>query len=129
MLKVGVIGYGYWGPNLVRNFVEVEESSVSCLCDTRNDRLALAGSRYPSIVLTRDVEEVLTSPEVDAVALATPVSTHFDLALRALKSGKHVLVEKPLAETSEKCERLIAEAEKRRLLLMVDHTFFHQKLT
>lgn len=123
VIRVGVIGYGYWGPNLVRNFAAAEGSEVVYVCDLRPDRLNRVGSSYPSIALTSDVEEVLRSPHVDAVAVATPVSTHFDLAMRALMADKHVLVEKPLADTSGKCLRLIEEADKRGLLLMVDHTF------
>lgn len=123
MIRVGVIGYGYWGPNLVRNFTASPGSEVAYVCDRRPERLKLVASTYPSIALTTDIEEVLRSPEVDAVALATPVSTHFDLAMRGLAAGKHLLVEKPLAHTSEKCKRLIEAAEKRGLVLMVDHTF------
>lgn len=122
-MRIGVIGYGYWGPNLVRNFMEVKESRVSFLCDSRRERLDLASSRYPSITLTQDVDELIHSPEVDAVAVATPVSTHFELAMQALEAGKHVLVEKPLAPTSEQCERLIEKADQRGLTLLVDHTF------
>ncbi len=123
MIGIGVIGYGYWGPNLVRNFTAAEGSRVACVCDRSRRRLEAAAAAYPSIHLTTRAEEVLGNPEVDAVAVATPVSTHYDLALRALQAGKHVLVEKPLADSSEKCRRLIEEAERRRLLLMVDHTF------
>ncbi len=123
MIRIGVIGYGYWGPNLVRNFVAVEGSRVVYVCDRDPSRLKAAVASYPSIVPTTDVEEVLRSPDVDAVAVATPISTHFELARQALAAGKHVLVEKPLADTSERCLRLIEEAERRRILLMVDHTF------
>ncbi len=123
MIRIGVIGYGYWGPNLVRNFVAVEGSRVVYVCDRDPNRLKAAVASYPSIVPATDVEEVLRSPDVDAVAVATPISTHFELARQALAAGKHVLVEKPLADTSERCLRLIEEAERRRLLLMVDHTF------
>ncbi len=123
MIGIGVIGYGYWGPNLVRNFTAAEDSRVVYVCDRSAARLDAAAAAYPSIARTTDVEEVFRSPEVGAVAVATPVSTHYDLALRALESGKHVLVEKPLADTSKKCRRLIEEAERRDLLLMVDHTF------
>ena len=123
MIRIGVIGYGYWGPNLVRNFAAVNDSQVSYVCDQSPSRLEVVASSYPSIALSTDVEEVLRSPEVDAIAVATPVSTHFEIARRALAAGKHVLVEKPLADTSERCLRLIEEAERRKLMLMVDHTF------
>ncbi len=123
MLRLGVIGYGYWGPNLVRNFMDVEGACVTSVCDLKSERLERVCSRFPSIVTTRNPDELIGSPSVDAVAIATPVSSHFDLALRALQAGKHVLVEKPLAETSEKSARLIEVSEDRGLVLMVDHTF------
>mgnify|MGYP000030776942 CR=1 FL=1 len=123
MLKIGVIGYGYWGPNLVRNFQEVEGAQVTYVCDLDPVRLQKAKARYPSVTTTRDVQEVFKSPDVDAVCIATAVSTHFDLAMQALKAGKHVLAEKPLADSSEKCDRLIDEADRRGRVLMVDHTF------
>ncbi len=123
MIRIGVIGYGYWGPNLVRNFAATEGSRVVYVCDRSPSRLQAAAASYPSITPTTDVEELLRSPDVDAVAVATPISTHFELTRQALAAGKHVLVEKPLADTSERCLRLIEEAERRRLLLRVDHTF------
>ncbi len=123
MLRVGVIGYGYWGPNLVRNFMEAAGATVSYVCDSRDERLGLVAGRYPSITTTGDAKELIHSPEVDAVVVATPVSTHFGLALGALEENKHVLVEKPLAATSEQCNLLVEHADKRGLTLMVDHTF------
>jgi len=125
MIRVGVIGYGYWGPNLVRNFVEAPQSQVTMVSDVRPERLALVGSRYPGVRTTPEHRELLRSPEVDLVAIATPVSTHFELSMQALKAGKHVLVEKPLAATSEEGLRLLEEAERRGLVLMVDHTFVY----
>jgi len=123
MLKVGVVGYGYWGPNLVRNFMESDAARVSWVSDLSEKRLEQVARRYPGVRTTRSVEELLSAADVDAVAIATPVSTHFDLAMRALRAGKHVLVEKPLSDSSENCLRMIDEAEKRGLTLMVDHTF------
>ncbi len=123
MIGIGVIGYGYWGPNLVRNFGAAKGCRLAYVCDLSPSRLEAVATSYPSLGMTTDVEEVLRSPRVDAVAVATPVSTHFELARRALAAGKHVLVEKPLADSSEKCLQLIEDAERRRLLLMVDHTF------
>lgn len=125
MIGVGVIGYGYWGPNLVRNFAEAPGSQVLAVCDLRPERLALARSRYPAIETTTDYREVLANGRVDAIAIATPVSTHFDLAMQALRAGRHVLVEKPLTATSEQAARLIEEAAARRRVLMVDHTFVY----
>lgn len=125
MIGVGVIGYGYWGPNLVRNFAEVDGAHVVAVCDRRPERLALAKSRYPYIETTDVAMEVVADPRIDAIVIATPVSTHFELARQALRAGKHVLVEKPLAATSDEAERLIEEANRRRLILMVDHTFVY----
>jgi len=125
MIKVGVIGYGYWGPNLVRNFSENQNVELAAVSDLRRDRLALAQRRSPGIRVTQDHRELLTDPTIQAVAIVTPVSSHFDLALQALQAGKHVLVEKPMTATSEQAVRLIEEAEKRNLTLMVDQTFVY----
>ena len=123
MLQIGVIGYGYWGPNLVRNFMESSKTKVSMVADMSLNRLATINPLYPSIITTTDYKEILSSPDVDAVAIATPVSTHFEIALQALKAGKHVLVEKPITNSSANALQLIEEAERRNLVLMVDHTF------
>lgn len=125
MIRIGVIGFGYWGPNLVRNFAEAKGSKVVRVCDARPERLAIAANRYPGIATGEDPLDLIHSPDVDAVIIATPVSSHFPLAIEALRSGKHVLVEKPLAATSEQALRLIDEAERRRLTLLVDHTFVY----
>jgi predicted dehydrogenase len=125
MINIGVIGYGYWGPNLVRNFSELPDSRVVAVSDLRSDRLKLLKVRYPSVGLTSDYRELLQNPTIDAIAIATPVSTHFDLAMQAIHAGKHVLVEKPLTATSEQGERLLEEAERCSRVLMVDHTFVY----
>jgi predicted dehydrogenase len=125
MIKVGVIGYGYWGPNLVRNFAEVAGARVAWVADLRAERLASVTARYPTTNVTTDYREVIDDPAVDAIAIATPVSTHFDLGIAALQAGKHVLMEKPIAATSDYAARLIDEAARRRLVLMVDHTFVY----
>ncbi|HVG21711.1 MAG TPA: Gfo/Idh/MocA family oxidoreductase [Blastocatellia bacterium] len=125
MIGIGVIGYGYWGPNLVRNFMEASGSTVVGVADLRAERLAQARSRYPSIKFTNNPDDLFADPAIGAVAIATPVSSHFDLAMQALRAGKHVLVEKPLALNSEHAERLIEEAARRKLVLMVDHTFVY----
>ncbi len=125
MIGIGIIGYGYWGPNLVRNFAETPGSKVVAVSDLRQERLRLAGLRYPGTKLTTVHEELIMDPRVDAVAIATPVSTHFDLAMGALRAGKHVLVEKPLTASSEQAKRLIEESQRRKLVLMVDHTFVY----
>jgi predicted dehydrogenase len=125
MIRVGVIGYGYWGPNLVRNFNETQGCQVAYVSDLRSERLALVAGRYPTVVTTTDYSDMLADPKVDAVAVATPISSHFELALQALEAGKHVLVEKPLTAKSEQARRLIDEANRRKLTLMVDHTFVY----
>lgn len=125
MIGVGVVGYGYWGPNLVRNFAEAVETRIIGVADLRPHRLALAQKRYPAIQIAGDYTQLLVNPSVDAVAISTPVSTHFPLALQALQAGKHVLVEKPLAASSAEVEALIEEAERRKLVLMVDHSFVY----
>ena len=125
MIKVGVIGYGYWGPNLVRNFMEVPGSTVVAVCDLRPERLASLNSRYPSIKTLNNCNELFSDTSIDAIAIATPVSSHFDIATAALRAGKHVLVEKPLAANSEQALRLIEEATRRDRVLMVDHTFVY----
>ena len=125
MLKVGIIGYGYWGTNLVRNFVESAHCQVHSVSDLSAQRLSIIGARYPTIKTTTDAGEVIRNPEVDAIVVATPVASHFDLALAALQAGKHVLVEKPITSTSAQAMQLIEEAAKRKLTLMVDHTFVY----
>ena len=125
MIRVGVIGYGYWGPNLVRNFIEAPGTTVRAVAELRPDRAALAQRRHPGVEVTGDYRELLKNSEIDAIAISTPVSTHFPLALEALQAGKHVLVEKPITTRSEDAMRLIDEAERRNLVLMVDHTFVY----
>lgn len=122
-LAVGVIGYGYWGPNIVRNFQLQDESQVRVVCDRRQDALAKVARAYPGMEITCDVLQVLHSPEVDIVAVVTPVWTHFDLAKAALENGKHVFVEKPFTSTVEQATELIELAERKHLKIMVDHTF------
>jgi predicted dehydrogenase len=125
MIGIGVIGYGYWGPNLVRNFADLATARVAAVCDTRRERLAAVERRYPGVHATTDPAALIADPAVDAVAVATPVQYHFELAMAALRAGKHVLVEKPIASTSDEARRLVDEAARRRLTLMVDHTFVY----
>jgi len=125
MIGIGVIGYGYWGPNLVRNFSEAPGSRVVSVCDLRAERRAQVEARYPATKTTSDPKDLFTDPAIDAIIVATPVSTHFPLAMQALRSGKHVFVEKPLAGTSEQCELLLEEARRTNRILMVDHTFVY----
>ena len=125
MIRIGIIGYGYWGPNLVRNFADVPDAQVVAVSDLRSERLAQVRKRYPTIETMTDCAALLANPQVDAVAVATPVSTHFDLGMQALRAGKHVLIEKPLAATSDQVLQLIEESTRRKLVLMVDHTFVY----
>ena len=125
MIGVGVIGYGYWGPNLVRNFAECRGAALRSVCDRLPERLQQVERRYPGVTVTVDPAELIADPSVDAVVIATPVKHHFELALQALRAGKHVLVEKPMTSSSDESSRLIDEAASRRLVLMVDHTFVY----
>jgi predicted dehydrogenase/protoporphyrinogen oxidase len=124
-IRIAVVGLGYWGPNLVRNFAESSAFELSHLCDLREDALAGIGSRYPGVRLTTRYEEVLRDPDVDAVALATPVSTHYPLGMSALQAGKHTFVEKPLAGSSAEVGELMQLAEQNGLVLMPGHTFLY----
>jgi predicted dehydrogenase len=125
MIGVGVIGYGYWGPNLVRNIDEASASSLITVSDLDMERLSKVRARYPLVKTTPDYRHLIADTTIDAVIIATPLLTHFDLALEALRAGKHVLVEKPFTETSEQAMRLIDEASRRNRVLMVDHTFVY----
>jgi predicted dehydrogenase len=125
MIRVGVIGYGYWGPNIVRNFMEAPGTTVGAVSELRSERLDQVRARYPSMKTTTNPSELFADPEIDAISIVTPVATHFELALQALQADKHVLVEKPLAATSEQGIQLIEEAQRRNRVLMVDHTFVY----
>jgi predicted dehydrogenase len=125
MIRVGVIGYGYWGPNLVRNFMAAPGSAVMRVCDLREERLAPLQKLYPGVQMCSKPDELINDPAIDAVVIATPVSSHFELALASLKAGKHVLVEKPLAARSDQARQLIDEAAQRKLVLLIDHTFVY----
>lgn len=123
MIRVGVIGYGYWGPNIVRNFSTVEGAAVASICDPNPNMLKRAQKAYPNMQVTADLSHIVSSADVDAVAVVTPVSTHFDIAKKALQNGKHIFVEKPFTATTAQAEELIDLADKNKLKIMVDHTF------
>jgi predicted dehydrogenase len=123
MLNVGVVGYGYWGPNIVRNFSSIDGARVVALSDQNEAALAKAKKTYPGLEVSTDPEVLLTSPTIDAIAVVTPVFTHYDLARRALENGKHIFVEKPFTSTSDQAERLVEFAAQKNLKIMVDHTF------
>jgi predicted dehydrogenase len=124
-LAVGVIGCGYWGPNLVRNCNENESTRVVAVADLREERLRAIERKAPGARLTTSHAELLADPEVEAVVVTTPVSTHFELGRAALEAGKHVVMAKPLAANVSECERLIALAAERDRVLLVDHTFVY----
>jgi predicted dehydrogenase len=125
MIKIGIIGYGYWGPNLVRNFSGLSSCSVKYVSDFRQERLAIVSKNFPGINTTTNPDDIIMSKDVDAVVIATPVFTHFALAKKALENGKHVLLEKPMTSTVKEAEELMSLAAKKGLLLMVDHTFLY----
>jgi predicted dehydrogenase len=123
MLNVGVIGYGYWGPNIVRNFNAIEGVNLVSVCDTNPEALKRAKRSHPHLKTFSDYRDVTTSTEIDAVAVVTPVSTHYQLAKSALENGKHIFVEKPFTSTTAEAEELIETANGGNLRIMVDHTF------
>jgi len=123
MIRVGVIGYGYWGPNIVRNLRSVEHAQVASICDANPAAQQRAKHAYPDLRVTADPDELLCAADIDAIAVITPVWTHFELAKTALENGKHVFVEKPFTSTSGQGEELVELAEKNGLKIMVDHTF------
>ena len=123
VIRIGVLGYGYWGPNIVRNFHGQEQSRVVTVCDQSPKSLRRVLQSYPDMHVTTDCNELLRSTDVDAIAVVTPVRTHYELAKAALENGKHVFVEKPFTCTSPQAEELIELAERKNLTIMVDHTF------
>jgi predicted dehydrogenase len=126
LIRIGLLGYGYWGPNLARVIRASQSCELAAVADFSPARLAQAGLKYSGIQLTDRCSEVVSNPLIDAVVIATPVDSHFDLALAALSAGKHVFVEKPITQTSAEAVRLTEESERRRLVLMVDHTFLFE---
>ena len=125
MIGVGVVGCGYWGPNVIRNFIALPGADLRVVCDVDAARLEPLARLYPAVRTARDFREVLDAPDVDAIAICTPVATHFALAEAALKAGKHVLVEKPLTDSVETAEALVELADRSGRILQVDHTFVY----
>src|ERR1043166_3606525 len=123
MIRVGVIGYGYWGPNIVRNFHGTEGFHVEAVCDKSPESLQKAKKLYPDLTFTQDASDITRATNIDVVAVITPAWTHFELAKAALLNGKHVFIEKPVTSTSAQAEELIELAERKNLKIMVDHTF------
>ncbi|HET6998079.1 MAG TPA: Gfo/Idh/MocA family oxidoreductase [Solirubrobacterales bacterium] len=124
-LRFGLIGLGYWGPNLLRVIADMQDTEVKWICDLDDQRLERFGRRYPSSTQTTDVNMLLEDPELDAIVIATPVFTHFDLASKALRAGKHTFVEKPLASSSAEANQLLRLAEIEAKTLMCGHTFIY----
>lgn len=122
-VTVGILGAGYWGPNLIRTLVDTPGCEVRYVCDTRQDALAKVSKRFHQVRVTTSFDDLLRDPELDGIVIATPATTHAELATRALTAGKHVLVEKPLAHDVESGEKLVALAEQQGRVLMVGHTF------
>jgi predicted dehydrogenase len=125
MIRVGVVGYGYWGPNIVRNFNNIEGAAVVSICDPNPNMLKRAQKAYPGIEVTADLSHVIASSRIDAVAVVTPVCTHFDITKEALLNGKHIFVEKPFTATATEAQELLDLADKKNLKVMVDHTFLY----
>ncbi len=123
MFKIGVIGFGYWGPNIVRNFNRIEDVEVVLISDINSDALKRAQKAYNKLRTSTDYRDITTSSEIEAVAIITPVFTHYELAKNALENGKHIFIEKPFTSTTREAEELIELAEKKKLKIMVDHTF------
>ncbi len=124
-MKIGIIGFGYWGPNLLRNFSVLDNCSVEMVSDFREERLNIVKKNYPSVKTTTNASDIFNDTTIDAVVIATPVFTHFELAKMALDNGKHVLVEKPMTASSAEGQILIELAAKKNKVLMVDHTFLY----
>jgi len=125
-MNIGIIGCGYWGPNLVRNFNALKDVNVVGVSDLRPERLEFISRLYPHLkVVSKECNDILHNNDIDAVVISTPVSTHFPLGMEALENGKHLLLEKPMTATTEQSEVLIETAERKKLTLMVDHTFIY----
>ncbi len=125
MINIGVIGYGYWGPNLVRNFAELPGATVAAVADLDQKKLDVVAKRHPAVRTTTDWQDLLADESIHAIAVATPVSTHFEFGMAALKAGKHLWIEKPMTETSLQARKLVDEAARRERVLFVDHTFIY----
>jgi predicted dehydrogenase len=125
MIRIGVVGCGYWGPKLIRNFQSIDTCEVKMVADLDPNRLKEIRLNYPAVELTTDASELLNRIDIDAVAIATPVCSHYSIAMEAMQNGKHVLIEKPMTKTTEQAKRLIDLSKQKNLILMVDHTFVY----
>ncbi|MCP3890763.1 MAG: Gfo/Idh/MocA family oxidoreductase, partial [Desulfobulbaceae bacterium] len=127
MFNIGIVGCGYWGPNIIRNFNSLKECKVKTICDLDEDRLAHMKTLYPGVETTLDFDVIVNDPDIDAIAIATPVHMHHKMAYKSLEAGKHVLIEKPMASSVKECVELKELAEKNNLTLMVGHTFLYSQ--
>jgi predicted dehydrogenase len=125
VVRIGVVGYGYWGPNLVRNFAETPGVEVAAVADLDPKKLEVVSRRFPATRVTTRFQDLVEDTTIDAIAIATPVNTHFELGMAVLKAGKHLWLEKPMTETSSQARKLVDEADRRKLVLHVDHTFIY----
>ena len=124
-VNIAIVGYGYWGPNIVRNFQEIDNASLIACCDTKKEQLDLAKKKYPQIKITSSFKDLLTNPSIEAIIIATPTKTHYTLAKKALLAGKHVWIEKPMTETSEQAIELLAIAQKKKKTIHIGHVFIY----
>ncbi len=124
-MKIAVVGYGYWGPNMARNFSHNDFFDLNYICDIDEARLKIARQRYPDIKLTTDYDEIIKDDTIEAVSISTPVDSHFQLAYKALEAGKHIHLEKPMASSKAECEKLVEIADKKGVVLLIDHTFLY----
>lgn len=124
-INVAIVGYGYWGPNIVRNFFEIDGARLIVCCDSRKERLDLIHEKYPMVKTTSNLDDLINDPTIDAIIIATPTKTHFSLAKKALESGKHVWIEKPMTQTAEQAKILLEIALKNKRIIHVDHIFIY----
>lgn len=125
MTNIGIIGCGYWGPNLIRNFHSLPDANVRVICDMNKERLEHMQELYCDVRMTSDYQEIINDPKIDAVAIATPVYTHHEIAMQCLKKGKHTFIEKPMASSVKECEELVQTAKEQNVILMVGHVFVY----
>ncbi len=124
-VNIAIVGYGYWGPNIVRNFYEVDGVRLVACCDVRKERLVLIKEKYPMVKTTSNLNDLLSDPTIDAIIIATPTTTHFSLAKKVLESGKHVWIEKPMTQTLEQAKTLLEIAKQNKRIIHVDHIFIY----
>lgn len=127
VVKVAVVGYGYWGPNVLRAFSEIDQAEVTICCDLKEERLKIVNQRYPSIKTTTDINDILKNKNIVAVIITTPIATHFPLAVKVLNAKKHLWIEKPMTKNSQQAEELIELSHKNKKIIFVDHVFLYTR--